>query len=433
MASGLKDVSSTIVSRFILMGVGVATQSCLIWFLGVAGRGSYAAMLIFMNILAVVFMVGLDMAGHYHTASGKINPSKSVSTTLFLGLIGSLVGVVVGYGLMQLPIAFFDKATHQVFYLALALLPLHMLNLIIKQLLWSFKDFPRVALAVSLQSLLQLAGIVLFVRILGLGIQGATWGMILATAASIIYQLWVLIRVHSVKLTLPCWVCARFLVSYGFRYYFASISNMADLRIGQILIAMMGTREDLGLFSMATALVGRVTMIPDAITLAIMPRISRDERGRPELAAFSARMVSLITLVLFVALGAILPFIVPILFSEAATPIIPVVYIIMISDVIRNSARPFVPYFNGTNRPAIYSIATILSMLTSFGMMLLLLPPWGLIGASIATACSHLVMGIVLIVLFQKYSGMRFWEVWKYRKDDLVYVKKTISTFLNRK
>jgi len=170
-------------------------------------------------------------------------------------------------------------------------------------------------------------------------------------------------------------------------------------------------------------------MLPDSIVLAISPRLAADPTGRPDLATRSARMVAVFCAAGFLTLGLAAPIIVPILFSAKFTPMIPVVWIIMLGDFIRTSARPFIPYINGTNRPQAFSVIIVISMVTNLTLMLLLLPTWGLKGAAASTAISHAIAGMLLILAFRKFSGLSLSEIWRPRKADLVFLLDNLRRF----
>ena len=113
MASGLRDVTTTLGSRIAILFIAIGTQSCLAWSLGPALRGSYAICILFAALLTVVFVVGCDVAGLYFVASKKLTISEGIVHTLIYGLVGCVLAVLAGLVILQLPLEFVTKATPQ--------------------------------------------------------------------------------------------------------------------------------------------------------------------------------------------------------------------------------------------------------------------------------------------------------------------------------
>lgn len=432
MASGIQDVSITVISRIVTMLVGVASQGCLAWWLGPADRGSYAVCLVYATILSVVFTLGMDVATQYFIASRRIGPSQAASTAITLCCIGAAFAVIIGASAIYLPVAFFQKAPVSTFHLALVLVPGQMAGVFCNQILAALKDFTRLGLVNCLNYVVQLLAIVVFVGLARLGIAGAMLASICTALVSLTVVLHILHHRHQVRWERPLARSFKHILHYGARYCVASLSNMVDLQIGAVMLAMLANEEAIGLFSVATTLVGRVSMLPDSIVLAISPRLAADPTGRPDLAARSARMVAVFCGAGFLTLALAAPIMVPILFSAKFAPMVPVIWIIMLGDYIRISCRPFIPYINGTNRPQIFSVIIVVSMVTNLTLLLLLLPVWGLNGAAASTAISHGIAGLLLLLTFRKLSGLSLSQTWRPQKADLKFLLDNLRRFRAR-
>ncbi|MCY2925930.1 MAG: hypothetical protein NT031_10910, partial [Planctomycetota bacterium] len=167
----------TLAARFINLAMGVLTQSVLAWCLGPGDRGSYAACIVFATVLSTIFLFGLDMAGHYYTASKNLSAAEGVSTTLALTAAGALLAALIGLGAMRCPLplleSFFQKSTTTSFLLALGMILPMSLNFCISQLLVAFKSFLRVAILTFVMAILQLLAILAMVWQFHWGVNGA--------------------------------------------------------------------------------------------------------------------------------------------------------------------------------------------------------------------------------------------------------------------
>lgn len=141
MALGLRDFSAAFVARVGAMVLAIGTQSCLAWFLGTAGRGSYAVCLIYATLLGLVFGLGFDIASIYFVSSKRFTLSEGITYGLISGGMSSALAVAAGLILMQFPLAFFGKASPTAFHLALATIPVLLLSMAFRGLLTSMGLF----------------------------------------------------------------------------------------------------------------------------------------------------------------------------------------------------------------------------------------------------------------------------------------------------
>ena len=106
MKTGLHDFSLTFTAKLVTIITVLGTQSCLAWFLGPEGRGSYAVCVIFAMVLSTFFVIGCDVASLYFVASGRFSISEGLTYTLIYGGIGSLLAMAVGLGILQFDFPF---------------------------------------------------------------------------------------------------------------------------------------------------------------------------------------------------------------------------------------------------------------------------------------------------------------------------------------
>ena len=127
----------------LLLFIRIATQICLAWFLGPAERGAYEVCLLFIFILTTVFIVGCDIAWVYLVSSKQFSISEGVANILVYEGIGSGFAIVTGLAIMQMPLTLLDKATPEVFCMALIT---SILSLSLLRLLTAVHQFGRYAI-----------------------------------------------------------------------------------------------------------------------------------------------------------------------------------------------------------------------------------------------------------------------------------------------
>jgi len=419
MASGVRDLSLVVTSRLGVIPIGICTQACLAWFLGPSGRGSLAVCFIYSSILSVVFMFGLDMAGHYHIASRKLSQSQVATIVVGLGILCGFGGAAVGFLGTYLPIPFFSKASHSSFLLCLVLIPSQILNMHLQKIITALRDFHFFAFVHLMQSLVVLICTVIFVKLLRGGVNGAITAIIFGGYMVVLLTIFRLISRHNTRLVRPSWRAIVELFSYGSRYSIGSISNAVGTRIGPVLLAFFASRSEIGMFAMASVLTGRIGMISDSITTVIQPRLAGHPTGRPELAAQCARWIQVVVTPVLLCIGVFAGPIIRALFSEAFLPAVPLVRIFVLGHFLYLPCKAFGPYLNGTNHPGLLSLSTFARMAVTLIGIASLFPLLGLAGAAWGVSIGNIAAGTVLAAAFWKLSSLSFRRTWRPRRDDL--------------
>lgn len=419
MASGVRDSLITFAGKLTVMLLALATQSALAWFLGPAGRGSYAVCMVLAMILALVCMFGFEGGCFYYVAAGKLSVSEGVSHLLSLGGLGCLLAAAVGMAVIRLPLEFFSKASPESFHVALLVIPAAFFSLNLGMIFLARQDFLWYAGMPVLQSFCQLIAALVLVGLLKWGVNGALLSYVAGGATATLVALVMLRLRHGLRLTGVSWEVTRKVLSYGFRYYFSKISNIMNVQIGTIILAMLASRDEVGLFSMAMVLPVRVLAIPETIGAVILPRVAADAAGRPKLVMQCARLTGVVSGVVLLVGAVLAKWLVPVLFSPRFIPSVAIIWLLAPGFWLRSIAKMPHAYFVGSNRPGVSSIAVAVGVVTNMAGMLLLYPVLGLLGAGVATSLGYLVSSLILTGYFWRIAGLGPWELGRFRKDDL--------------
>jgi O-antigen/teichoic acid export membrane protein len=405
------------------MAASLGIQSALAWFLGPAGRGSYAVCILFAMFLGVVFTFSVDRAGQYLIASGRAKVVDGVLVTLTAGLAGSALGVAVGYVLIQSGAEFFTKATVLSFKLSLVLVPLNVMSESLILLLMGTRQFAWMSRIAVARVITHLGATLLLVWGLDLGVNGALVALMVGNAVSIVVGLGFLrfrYRLAPRRLRRRDFAA---LLSFGVRYWMANLGSQMNFRIGTVVLAWFVTTPEIGIFAAAASLVSRVQLIPDAIGSALLPRVARDPAGRSELVAQVARLSLIVCGVVLAVLVVVSRPLIALLFSRDFLPAVPLIWMIAVGMLVHAGSKVLGAYFMGINRPSVCSWSVVLAVLANFGALMILLPAIGLPGAAWAMSIGYLVRTIVLVLSFRATTQQTFRETWLLRRTDIALLK----------
>jgi O-antigen/teichoic acid export membrane protein len=429
---GARDTTIAFSSRFVVLAASLGIQSTLAWLLMPEGRGSYAVCLLFATLLTTVFTIGVDRGGQYFASSGRMPLAESVRTTLVALLLGSLLAVAVGRALMEIDLPLFTKADRSSFLVALGIVPVVAFHNALIMLLVGLRRFAWMAAVAIWNILVQLAATLILVAGLRLGVSGALLAIILAGAVSIPIALFFLARLGGFA---KCRLTAsgfRSIISYGLRCFVAKLSNMVHFRLGTAVLAFFVAPSMIGIFAGASGLVTRVLLVPSAIEQALYSRVTGDARGRPELVAQAARVTAIAVGGLLIVIVALAGPIVRVLLSPRFAASTPLVWIIAPGVFLRSATKVLMPYFMGTDRPAICSWAVGTGLLVNLVALLVLIPALGLAGAAWAMTLGYLSSSLILALAFRRVSGQPPLDTWLPRRGDFTFLRESMRAVVHR-
>ena len=429
MASGVKDLASTLSARVASALITIAIQGCLAWFLLPDGRGSYAVCLIFSTLLVYVFSFGSDIAFNFFLSSRKMSLSEAITHSFILVILISLVATTTGYLLLKSSLSFTRKASQISFFLSLAYIPIFLFANIYLQIFTAIYEFRFYSILIILRELNRLIFILFFVLGLALNVNGALLANICSDFIIVIVSLFVYYVKFNLRITKVHFLYFRDLFSYGIRYYLGRLSNILNLQIGTMILAFFATKNDIGLFSVATALTTKVEMIPDAFFAVLFPRISSSDTGRKVLVARCARITGLVCGMILLALGLFAEPVINILFSPAFLGAKPIIRILAIGTAARCGCKIFVPYLLGTGYPGTASVSVAVGVTINVLLMYILLPLLGLTGAAVSVSINYLLSSLILSVSFMYLTGLGFRDIFVFNQADYELLHILLNRF----
>ncbi len=431
MPGGARDTATALAGKLGVLVLGLAVQSSLAWVLGPDGRGSYAVCLLFAIVLSTLFSFGVDRAGQYFSASGRLEPNRSVRAMIFLLLIGSLLAVGVGWALLSSGLTFFRKADHSSFLVALGIIPLVSVQNALLMVLGGMRRIAFMAIVSVSSVAVQLAAALVLVLGLRQGVNGALWSVIIAGVVTVAVTLHYMRRTGWLTVCGTAWRDAGRLLSYGLKYYVAKLSTVVHFRVGTLALAFFVSPHEIGLFAAASQLVARLTFVSQAVETAIFSRIAIDSAGRPALVAQSARVTMYIVGVLLCLLLALSWPIVAIVLSPEFLPGVPLVWIVAPGILVRSGSNVLMTFFMATNRPGICSWAVGTGTVVDVAAIVLMLPMLGLSAAAWALTLGYVSSGAILVASFHRTTGIALTDAWRPRREDVKALRDALRTVLS--
>lgn len=403
----------TTVVQFLILGVGLITSLLLARLLGPTGRGELAAALLWPQALVYLGSFGGQDACVYFAARKQIRTGVVLTNASLFFLIqialllplsyllvpyllsGQLSDVVAISRLLLITTAFGLAALYatSVLRAKLEMGVYNALNLIVPigslvGVLWLLATERLILgniafLYIFLYALLALAALV----------------------AVFAKHLWDIFRLDRMIL--------KQMVVYGAKVQLGSISQMANLRLDQMLMVALMPAAQLGLYVVAVSVAGITVVVPSAVRTVLAPSIAQVDQEAENMPDLEARLRMYWSL--NVAVGLVILLIAPlammIVFGVAyRAAILPAEILILASiclggkDILSGTAY-------GLGTPVLVSQAEMASLLVTAIALVIFLPPWGIVGAAVASLLAYGASLTILVLRLRQTHRMSPREV----------------------
>ena len=429
---GLEDVAVSIATRVSTLVSSIAIQSLLAYALLPAGRGEFAVCILFAGLLGITLTPGADAGVQYFVMAKRISVSRGVSAAFSICLVGTIIAATLTVPLVSSEIPFFRKAEPQSFRLALILIPLTTFSNSLQHQLAGLRRFKHLALFSLIQIAANGVSLLALVVGMGLGVDGALLAGCTANLFMILSCIRHLRRNDGLTLVIPSRLDLARILRYGLKYYVARVGWGGDARVGLLILGMLADRTEIGLFAVASGVMSRFLMIPNAISVPLLPRSTLDETGRPDLVAFCARVATWVTCLAIVPMIVFDTELVSALFSTEFIPAVTLIRIIAPGLLLYAGASVFTAYFRGMNRPDICSWAVGVGIAVNIIAVPLLYPEFGVAAGAWGMTLGLIVRSTLLSVVYYNMTCTSPWVSWMPQRGDILRIQGLVRHALSR-
>ena len=396
----IRKVGETLITRILLIGIGLATSVIIARALGPGGRGLYAVAATIGAIGVQFGNLGLHASNTYSLAGKPELLPKLVINSLLVSLLFGGLGCVLFWGVLLLW-PNLVQIQGVLLILSVAWIPFGLAYLLFQNLLIGMQDirsYNLIELGQKVLSLLMLGGVVL--------LHAVTVESIYLTGliSLVIGFVWALRRLKTRLLPFPSPSVSLFKenLRYGMKAYVAALFAFLVLRIDLLMIQYMRGAEETGFYSIAAGVADLVYLLPVIVGTILFPRLSAmsSDQERWDFARVVARWVGLMMLFIAGVVALVAEPLVALLYGRSFLPAVPALIWLMPGIVMLSVNTIYMNYFASMGMPPItvYSpgAAAVLNVLLNIK----LIPSLGIVGASIASTVAYgMMLAISLVYL----------------------------------
>lgn len=419
-------------SQVATAALGVFNGIFLARLIGPTGKGDYYLLTFLPPTLMVLTQLGLPQAFGFFAARGQMGTLIRRSVTLTIAISGPVLAAAI----LLLPVlrsSLFNGLDDASIVLPLLALPF-LLNATLTTGIVVGRQAARWLAGVGIAySVLATVLILVLAGVLGLGV----WGALIAFLAAAIFQaagfLVAAGRVSRATVSEGTTRTAAFF-RYGLPFYPGSLTQFFSYRADVYLLALLlaDPFTALGYYSLAVSIAELVFFFPNAVAAFFFPHVAGASRADADR---QVGQVSRVTLLMTAVVGVAL---VPVaalginVVLPAFGPSLPALYVLLPGVVAISVSKVLSGYVSGLGLTGWTSAVTILAFVVNLVLNVVLIPRFGIVGASAASLISYTLSSVAFSVLAGRLAGVRPTAFWAIGGSDVRYATTVVIGLARR-
>ena len=393
-------------TNVVLALLGLLTGIMAARLLGPQGRGELAAIQIWPSAIAVVAMLGLGDALVYFSARDPERSGRYLGSAIALALVSAFPFMLVGY--LGIPFLLSAQSSEVIasarWYLilvpifALVGMPYHPLRGRNDWVTWN---------ALRVTPTLGWLAVLILAWSLGLAQPVFVAASYLVVLATLFFPV-----IFTVTRRVPGPFrpeVSRWgqMLRYGLPSVASSLPRMLNFRLDQMLMAAFLPAGTLGLYVVAVSWSSAVHPLPNALGAVLFPRVASQQipEQRTEVFAQGSRLGVSVSATMALALMALTPFGIPLLFGAEFAAAIPAALVLAVAGAVAGVNLILEEGLRGLGHPASVMRAELGGLAVSAASLAILLGPLGIMGAALASLLGYGAVALLLVVAARRLTG----------------------------
>ena len=422
----LFNVNLVFLSQIAIYGLAFALRVVLARGLGDDGLGTYSLFFVAVLVAGGVANLGVGLGNIYFLNKGTYPYEALLSGSLLVLAASSVLAWVflAAYSALIEPELFVSGRSY---WLYAAALPAVVCYVLLTSFLHGASRFPALSAVAIVQGLIGIAivGGLYAADELDVFWALAGWAASFLLADALALLLIGLDKVNIKDVIRPRWEVLGQQIHYGAQGQIANLAQLFNYRLDQFLVAAFVSRAGVGHYTVAVGLAESVWWLSSSVALVLMPRLTEMEPERAaEMTPLACRNTLLASVVGAIALIAISPMAIDILFGDEFSPARTPLVLLMPGIVAACATRVLGSYLFSQGRIIYNTYATFIALMLTIALDFALIPPLEVEGAAIASSIAYTASLIATLYWYRRESGGNIIEALVFRPADLRYYRE---------
>lgn len=221
----------------------------------------------------------------------------------------------------------------------------------------------------------------------------------------------------------PDWRLLGWQIGFGAKSYVQILAMHLLFRLDVYMVAYFLNPVQTAFYSLALHFTEMILEIPQAVGWVVYPRLaSLPKEEAHQLTAQACRRTVLLT-----ALGGVLcivagPFLVPLWYGRAYAPASRPLMYATAGAVMMSVFTIITRDFTSRNNQAVNIRAGLAALASNVALNIFMIPAWGIVGAALSTSISYSLAAVMVMIPYQRESGMALSDMLLPRVEDARFV-----------
>ncbi|MCU0551157.1 MAG: oligosaccharide flippase family protein [Leptolyngbya sp. Prado105] len=418
-------IFQTLLARFLIILVNVATGTITARILGPSGRGEQAAMTIWPQFFAYSLSLGLPSALLYTLKKYPTERSKSFSAAVLMGVILSTIAAVIGIFTIPMLLKKYSADTIHLSQGLMLAVPIVMFTEILRSAMEASDEFAianKIRYIPPLSTLVMLVGLALTGKLTPFTAVVSYWlpGIPILVWMIACARQFFTIRVERVRRS------TKRLLNYGLRAYGIDLITTLAGQIQQVLAVTLLIPASMGLYAIAFSLCQLLYVVQSSFVTVLFPKAAaRPVEEVVQMTGRAARIGGFLAILIAAFMMLFAPIVLNLLYGKDYLAAIPVFRILAVETVLGGTAVILSQAFMALDRPGIVTVIQSAGLVLGIPLILWLTPVFGLSGLGLALLSSTTIRLIATLLCYPivlKTAPPSLWFV----RQDIEFVRSRI-------
>lgn len=425
----LRDVSYNFTKQVTMLFCGLVSSVVVSRVLGPTDRGVLALVMLIPSMLLLFGDLGIPFANVYFLGKKRVRPRDVAFNSLVIGL---LVGSLLALGsILLLPIIGSYVApgvpvTYSI--IAISVLPFSLAVGFLASILVGLQKIREACIITMIISVGSTAGTVFVLLELNGGVEGLLILSLITGIAVFVFFVAYIKKVAGYSRHISQ-TYVRESANYGSKAYLANALNFFNRKLSYFILGYFLGALDVGYFAVAIGLAEMIWIIPSTVSFVLFPSVaSTDSTSAGDLTAMSCRFVFFVSTTICVAAAALGGIAIHILYGDPFAPSYLPLVLLLPGILLASTGSLTSSYLAGIGKVIYAPIIDGTGLLVAIILNLLLIPSFGIVGASIATSICYAYTGLLGVHFFRKHSELDLREVYLVKRSDIsILIRRVLN------
>lgn len=404
----MKDILISAIAYVALALTNIASGVLAARLLGPDGRGELAAVLLWPQLFAALTAVAVVDAVVYWIANKDVPHGRVLASAAALGLSVGIPAAAVGMALVPTLYADYRPEVREVatlffIYVPLGAVALHAIGM--------FQGSLRIATWNILRVLVNAFYVAFILLFLVLGLASVfsfATSLLLANLAVLVLTIHLIRRAGWLGWR-PDFALMKRFVLYIWPIHLGNVLLIVNGRLDQMLISQWQTTSSFGFYAVALGLMGAASGFITLLSALAFPKVASQETaaGKVQVLGRYLRLSILVAVLAAVALIALAPWIIELLYAADFLPASPILRILAVGAIAVACKTILIQGLKAHDKTGAISRAELMALAINAVALLILLRSFGIMGAALAFVLSQTGAAVYLALATRRALDTR--------------------------